>query len=518
MNSYDRFPYPSYPYPQTHPDHLAMVATLLSLDPPRHAYRVLELGCATGGNLIPMAVHRPDCQFWGIDYSSRQIEVGQRLVSDLGLTNIRLDARSILDITEADGQFDYILCHGVYSWVPGEIQAKILTICQQQLTPHGVAFISFNTHPGWRQRSALRDMMRYHVDRAELEDPVEQVQQARNLLDFLVQANAGSDSSYSLMLREQHESLQHHTDSYIFHEHLEEHNQPDWFLDFCQRLTHHQLRFLADSDFSTMVSASRLNPELQQALDRIAPDLLSKEQYMDFVRNRSFRQTLVCHADCKPDYGVRGERLQSLYAASSGHVVWNDQDSDPWQFVSGGLSFRTPIRATQIALEILASSWPNRVAMADLLSAVESKLRAAADEVPEGTRDLVLKALLTAYVTGAGQIVELSSHGFQAGPTSSMPRVGPLTHHQIEQNLVVVNPRHMVVPTKPIDRRVLPLLDGTSDRECILEALMRQHSTGDLTIHDAQDQAITNPALARELMVHVLEERLVYYHRSALFN
>ncbi len=517
MNSYDRLPYPSYPYPLTHPDHLAMMATLLALDPPRDRYRVLELGCATGGNLIPMAVHRPDCQFVGIDYSTRQIEVGQQLIAELGLSNIDLHARSIMDVNAGDGLFDYILCHGVYSWVSSDIQAKILRICQEQLTPSGVAIISFNTHPGWRQRSALRDMMRFHVERSQVDSPSEEVQQARQLLSFLVQANEGSDASYPTMLREQHTSLQQHTDSYIYHEYLEEHNEPIWFLDFCERLQHHQLRFLADAEFQSMVSATRLPPELQQSLEAIAPDLLAKEQYMDFVRNRSFRQTLVCHAHCQPNYAVSGDRLESLFVASSGTIVQQAQSSpDEWTLVQGPLTFRTPVRATQLAFEILTDHWPARMAVADLIEQVTERLGHTDPSSKAACRSLLLKALLSAFASSQGQVLELSSGGLAATGLDEPLRVSPLVRQQLAHNLVVVSRRHTVVPITPIDRRILPQLDGQTSHAAILAELVRQYTIGDLTIHDAQDQPITDPPTVHLLLEQLLQDRLKFYCRSAL--
>src|SRR5262249_18767962 len=84
--SYDEVPYPSVPFPQTHPDRPATVATLLGLNPvPADRCRVLELGCASGGNLIPLAYGLPDSTFLGIDLSSEQIAQGQKTVQALGL-------------------------------------------------------------------------------------------------------------------------------------------------------------------------------------------------------------------------------------------------------------------------------------------------------------------------------------------------------------------------------------------------------------------------------------------------
>ena len=135
-SSYDEVPYPSRPYPQAHPDRLATVATLLGMRPaPADRCRVLELGCGGGGNLIPMALALPGSAFVGIDLSGGQIAQGCEVVRALGLRNVRLLHLSILDVDDRFGTFDYVICHGVYSWVPPEVQGKILDICAATWRP-----------------------------------------------------------------------------------------------------------------------------------------------------------------------------------------------------------------------------------------------------------------------------------------------------------------------------------------------------------------------------------------------
>src|SRR5262245_10234755 len=122
-NTYDEMPYDSYPYIQTHPSRLAVIATLFGMNPPAvEKCRVLELGCASGGNLIPMAEMLPASEFVGVDLSGRQIADGQRIVDALGLSNITLRHASILDVDESYGPFDYVICHGVFSWVPDQVR------------------------------------------------------------------------------------------------------------------------------------------------------------------------------------------------------------------------------------------------------------------------------------------------------------------------------------------------------------------------------------------------------------
>ena len=162
--SYDDLPYESDPVPRSHPELLATMGTLFGMTPPTvGSCRVLELGCASGGNLIPMAYQLPDSEFLGIDLSEIHVREGTRLVEKLGLSNISLEHKDILKLSNEIGDFDYIIAHGVYSWVPEAVKDKILALCRAHLVPNGIAYVSYNTYPGWHMREMVRNMMRYHV-------------------------------------------------------------------------------------------------------------------------------------------------------------------------------------------------------------------------------------------------------------------------------------------------------------------------------------------------------------------
>jgi SAM-dependent methyltransferase len=233
-NSYDAVPYESFPYAQAHPDRLATIAALLGLRPASPARcRVLELGCAAGGNLIPLGILFPASQFVGIDLSEVQLHEGRDAIELLKLSNVELKHQDIMGLTEEAGTFDYVICHGVYSWVHAEIQERILEICSRNLAPRGVAYISYNTYPGWHMRGMIRDVMLFHA--RAFADPATKVRQARNLLDFLAKAVGTESSPYGALLRSEVESIRRSSDSYLFHEHLEDENSPVYFFEFAER-------------------------------------------------------------------------------------------------------------------------------------------------------------------------------------------------------------------------------------------------------------------------------------------
>jgi SAM-dependent methyltransferase len=316
--SYDEVPYASYPYPQTHPDRLATIAALFAVQAaPVERCRLLEIGCASGGNLLPLAESLPEATFVGIDLSERQIGEGREALAALGLRNVELRPLSVLDVGPDFGTFDYVLCHGVYSWVPPQARDKILDVCKNNLAPNGVAYVSYNTLPGWHMRGMIRDMMLIHA--AQFPSPQQRVEQGRALLDFLAQSAAEEGGPYSTFLRSELDLLARKADSYVLHEHLEEHNQPVYFHQFIRAAAERGLCYLGEAGLPAMVPAN-FPPAVQATLDKLAADQVHLEQYMDFLRNRMFRQTLLCHAEQRPVYRVSAERLLPHWVASpAGH-------------------------------------------------------------------------------------------------------------------------------------------------------------------------------------------------------
>src|SRR5262249_50612084 len=135
--SYDEVPYESLPFAQTHPDRLATVATLFGMRPaPADRSRVLELGCAAGGNLIPMALALPQSRFLGTDLSGRQIADGQKVVGALGLTNIELKH---LSITEVDA--------GAARGLEAELAVQVARVARRDLVGP-VAAVRLHLPPG----------------------------------------------------------------------------------------------------------------------------------------------------------------------------------------------------------------------------------------------------------------------------------------------------------------------------------------------------------------------------------
>ena len=152
-NNYDAVPYESLSFAQSHPARMSGMAKLFGLAaPPLATARVLELGCTYGGNLLPLAMRYPGAQFVGVDFSQVQIERANKSRDELGLRNVTFRQADIRDIAKESGQFDYIVAHGVYSWVPSDVQEALLELMGRHLAPEGVGYVSYNVYPGWKMR------------------------------------------------------------------------------------------------------------------------------------------------------------------------------------------------------------------------------------------------------------------------------------------------------------------------------------------------------------------------------
>lgn len=471
---YDAVPYTRRPFAQSHPDRLAVLAKLFGMRPaPIDRCRLLELGCAAGGNLIPMACALPESCFLGIDASGRQAADAKGIISAAGLTNVQIRKGDIAAVTRRLGKFDYIIAHGVYSWVPDVVQDKILRICRENLAPEGVAYISFNCYPGWHFREMIREMMLYHTRRHP--DANEQIARARALLASLASATA-ADSTFGMVLRDESKLLGQHTDSYLFHDHLEDTNEPVYFHEFIERADRHGLQYLAETDVSSM-TVDNLPPKAAETVRSLTGDLLETEQYMDFLRNRSLRQTLLCKKEITLNRNLTPELIEQFHVACAAKPVsqaLNVNSTDPEVFKTpNGVTLTTPNPLVKAAFRILAELWPQSIPFDALVASARARLAVpASDALTLATQ--ILQGYLSSFVVlrsrQAPFVTKISDH----------PAVSPLARHQARTGDPVTNQLHESGDIDELGRQILLLLDGRNDHEAIVDRLVSLAQDGKL--------------------------------------
>jgi methyltransferase-like protein/2-polyprenyl-3-methyl-5-hydroxy-6-metoxy-1,4-benzoquinol methylase len=514
--SYDDVLYPSYTHSQTHPDRLATLATLNGLQPAAAPNsRILELACGQGGNLIPLAVSYPNSRCVGIDLSQRQIELGQAVIDALDLKNIELRTQSILDFPADASQFDYIVAHGVYSWVPEPVRDKILQICRDHLSPQGVAIVSYNTFPGWHQRRMIRDMMLFHTKR--FTEPAKRIEQAKAFLTFMTQAT-GTESAYGRSLHEEFRMLSVSDESYLFHEQLEEVNEPVYFHQFADQIAKHDLQYLCEVEQSNL-QFERYPPQIAEVLSKM--EIIEREQYLDFFTKRTFRQTLMCHREVTLNRDDIASRISGLRLAMAGPLVAPDQQTTDQPLVlkssqGAELTIREPLAKT--AFRQLANQAPNWVPFEELQISVRKEVGRGSlvvqsqDDFQRDTRVLA-ETLTHAFIFGAIEL-HASEPAFILDVTDR-PRACPLARHQAASGDRVTNRLHTSIVLDPISRWLLTKLDGSCDLQQLLDQMVAFVINEKIAMQ-IDGRVLTNVGEIREHMKEKLKPALQQFARQAL--
>ncbi len=481
-STYDDIGFPEQCLPKTHPDRLAAVASLFGMrTEPVERCRVLELGCASGSNLLPMADRHPESTFVGVDSSPRQIARAQRAAASLGLANAEFRQMEFTDIDSSLGAFDYIICHGVYSWVAPAVQGQVLAICRDNLRPQGVAFISYNAYPGWHFENTIRFLA---CGAAAVDDPpARRVASARKLLEVFSAVLAEEPAPHGRLLKQSIDTLLAKPDGYLFHDHMEAENHPLLFHEFVERAAAHGLEYLADATPGTMF-ASALGPLVEEALLRIAGELVSVEQHLDVLRNRTFRQSLMCHRGVPL---VRQLRAASAYGLRfSGNVPPREPARDvasaePQDFLPpDGQSISLSVPATKAAVVALSQVWPHTLSFDELARAAAERLgRQDAGLSPE-ERDLLGRELVYLALNG---ILEIHAAADRFVTTiSRCPTASPWARSQALASPLVTSRRHEQVQLDDVARNLLVHLDGRHDRQELVGVLNGAVERGEITI------------------------------------
>ncbi len=522
--SYDEVPYPSVPFEQSHPNRLATVAALHGLQPPEVARcRVLELACAQGDNLLPLALELPQAELVGLDLSARQIDEARTAAAELGVGNVRFEQRDILDLPADLGSFDFIIAHGVYSWVPAPVQDGILAACKSQLKPNGVAYVSYNTYPGWRLKSVIRDLMLYHtrhMDAAEAK-----IDQSVAIVRFIHDAIPQGWALYRKVFEDLLDKMQRDKARapWLFHEYLEEVNEPVYFSQFAEQAASHGLKFFSEAGV-TDDRRYQLPPQAQEALAKLGDDVVEREQYLDFLTNRTFRQSLLCHAEavCQPGLDPASIKSMSLVADLNCEAPETESGLRSRELMrfrgSNGLEAAADNPLTKAALLILADAWPRDIPFVELEAMARARLVPKSVVIQEqaayreDSREL-LQDLCGLYTSGFLEL-HLAPPRFASEP-GERPLASPWARRQAARGALITNLRHRGVEADEIRRRLLTLLDGTRTHEDLLEDLVERVESDGLVVQH-EGRPVSDTIQLRELLAGSLREELATAARFAL--
>lgn len=311
-DSYDDFLYVSKAFATCSINSLIATARIYGLDPaPIKGARVLELGSSCGGNIIPQALYYPEATFTGIDLSSVQIKHGNELIESMGRTNVTLLEKDIMDVDDDFGTFDYIIVHGIWSWVPDIVKDKILSICNRNLSDRGIAYVSYNTYPGWKRLEQMRDIMLYSEKQCKSQSLQERTAYTKNVLKLIgetmkMDERSQKHSGYKI---DNINRVLEANDYYVGHEYLETFNDPVYVSEFIDRAEQQGCVYIGDKSIEKSF-ITWLDDKVVDNIKALANgNHKDKEQYYDFVYDTQFRMSLLTKP-CNKDKIVRDETVQ----------------------------------------------------------------------------------------------------------------------------------------------------------------------------------------------------------------
>jgi len=450
-SSFDALPYRHGAIPATHPARFGAIARLLGHGavPPDHC-RVLELGCGEGFNLLPLAERFPASQFVGVDFSAVQIGVGEEACRAAQIGNARLVCADLRKFEPEAAAFDYVIAHGVYSWVSDEVKDRLLKLCAHALAPKGVAYVSYNVHPGWGLLGSLRAIVRAEL--ARVPDPQAHV---RQLLPALQRAFAGQETPYARLMSEALASMQAKPEALLFHDELEVVNDPVTFLDFTTHAAAHGLHYLAEADFAAL-PLDHLPPAAQTEIAGLGVDFFRGQQLLDLLGNRQFRASLLTRSAASPspasglDAAVIAECAVGLHLrAVEGRIDLTD--AAPLRLLGRHnflLSIEKPAQRAFFAA--LCEAFPHRIAFAQAVTRAIELLQQHGLP-PELDSAPLAVGLVKLFAIDQCDLL-LAGDGHWLRPPAA-PVATPLMRHQARTGLHVTNRWHEVVELTDEDRR-----------------------------------------------------------------
>lgn len=507
-SSYDQVPYRSAAFAQSAPEHLQAVASLFGIRAPDPATaRVLELGCAAGGNLLPFAAAHPHARAVGVDLSSVQVEQGRALAAELGLDNLELRCMSIADIGEEFGRFDYIVCHGVYSWVPSEVQDAILRVCKRHLSEDGIAYVSYNTYPGWKAKEVIRDAM---ILRGGERGPAqEKLGYARGMIEFM-HRHARPGSVLKQTLDENIATILQGDDAYLHHEFLELCNSPCYFRDFLARARPHGLDYLAEAGISSMF-AGNYGADAADALLRECTDQPALEQMLDFLNNRTFRQSLLTHAGREPRYRIDDSRLLELHVAGE-FTAEAGAGEGHYRATCSHTTFTVHNRIGEETVRRLNQAWPSTLPVRSLAAVVAAEAGGNVRQVL-AMIDFLLTQGAVRFRLAPLQIPTPGERPCVPAAIRALAR----RHAQSPTQVGLFNRWHEhIAPAGPVDSVLLELADGLRSRAQLLAAVRERNRSGQIRFFVDGEELREQDACDRAAAAHMDAALQRLYRQAAL--
>ncbi len=367
VDPYDELPYLSLPVEWTAPERLSL-ASLLHGGPraPRATYRVLELGCADGANLLPMACHRQHASFVGVDRCRRHIDAAKASRASLQLSNVKFLCEDFLHADALlEGEFDYIIAHGVFSWVADDVRDALLHLCAKRLRPGGLLYLNYNAHPGWKVRGLVRDFLL--VQTAGLANLSLRAAAAREAAAKVCRSLVSSDHPFSRLIANEFDFVCKNHPSYVAHEYLAVENHAYWRSEFLALAATHRFEYVADADFN--YPSGRMPEDVTARLLEQHITGRTADDTVDLLSYRQLHSPILTLGPLNRQ-PVTLDEFAGLTMASCLDVCELRSDGKRIFLHSSGYEVEVKEDVVDVAFRTLRPIWPQGLAVGDLFSDV----------------------------------------------------------------------------------------------------------------------------------------------------
>jgi methyltransferase-like protein len=356
----------------------------------------------------------------------------------------------------------------------------------------------------------------------DFHDPQQQMKQALILLKLISNSMVKGADLYMQSVRGEYERLAARAPEAFYHDELAEVFTPLYFHQFMDQARRHDLQFLSEADFFDMVPHG-LAPNAVEVLDRIKDDIVLREQYMDFMRGRYFRKTLLCHPEVPLNRTIKPDCVRAYYVSTVANPASSVPSSDPdaketFESEQGGKIITADPLARAMFWR-LQETVPERVPFPRLVEEVERRARQQLGFIPKPDQDVpadIAEFILSTY--GAGLLdlhLSLAPFVLQVG---DKPLASSLARWQARRSDVVATLHHRTLKlSNAIHRGLLALCDGTRDRAALRADLVQVFESGALDWIDGDGKPIRDMSVVGKVIDEELENFLTKAARSAVF-
>ncbi len=308
-------------YREISPGWISAAAMLLGHRPPDIArpFRWAELGCGHGLSASIFAAALPHGAFHGFDFNPSHVENARRLAASAGLTNAHFHEQSFEDMAEApEGkfpQFDFIVAHGIWSWVSAATRLQMATAIRRYLAPGGLVYISYNALAGWASLLPVQKFMREYA-RVHPGNSAEVTQAAIGYMREMIKGDAAffpANPAVAARL----DATANMDAKYLAHEYLNANWDPTTFTQVQDVMGEAKVGYIGSATLIENIDAVAVPPATLKILQGVTDQRL-REMIRDFGANRSFRRDIYRRGTDQPLSGEQREMLDGLNIVGTG--------------------------------------------------------------------------------------------------------------------------------------------------------------------------------------------------------